>query len=200
MVYVVGLGPGNTDYILPVATKILKKSTVILGFSRAIESIDFINSNKVKIKSFKEILEVINSNNSKIAIVASGDPTFFGISEYLKKNYKGQIQVIPGISSFQYLTAKINKSWSNAYTGSLHGREDEFINKVKEHDVSIWLTDKKHNPNFLCETLKKENIICEIVIGENLSYENERILVGKPEDFINKVFHELSIIIIDRRL
>lgn len=40
MVYIVGLGPGNKDYILPKAIDTLKKSNVIIGFSRLINDLD----------------------------------------------------------------------------------------------------------------------------------------------------------------
>ena len=42
MLYIVGIGPGHKEYILPKAVNILNKCNVILGFSRAIESIDYI--------------------------------------------------------------------------------------------------------------------------------------------------------------
>ena len=36
MVYIVGLGPGNKDYILPKAIDVLNKSDEIIGFRRLI--------------------------------------------------------------------------------------------------------------------------------------------------------------------
>ncbi|MGL4731484.1 MAG: precorrin-6y C5,15-methyltransferase (decarboxylating) subunit CbiE, partial [Clostridium sp.] len=59
MVYIVGLGPGHKDYILPIATKIMEKSDVILGFTRAIESVDYIKNEKVALNSLTSIHEYI---------------------------------------------------------------------------------------------------------------------------------------------
>ena len=200
MLYTIGLGPGNKDYILPKAIDTLKKSDVIIGFKRLINDLDFIDTNKIVINSLRETLDYIQQNGQEniISLVASGDPTFFAISEYIKKNYPGNIVVIPGISSFQYLTSKLNKSWSYAFTGSVHARNEDFIEKIKEHKLSIWLTDNKNNSAFLCKMLNENNIECKVIIGEHLSYENERILQGKPIEFINEKVSDMAILIVEK--
>ncbi|MGL4570404.1 MAG: precorrin-6y C5,15-methyltransferase (decarboxylating) subunit CbiE [Clostridium sp.] len=202
MIYIVGLGPGNKDYILKKAEEILKGSDLIIGFDRAIESLDFINNKKVKVNKLKEIIEIAENYDykSNLAIVASGDPMFYGISNYINNNCTKEIEVIPGISSFQYLMCNINKPWNNAHTGSLHGREEDFINKVNQNEVSIWLCDNKNTPSLLCEKLVNNNINCLVTVGENLSYEDERIVTDCPEVLRDIEFNNLSIIVIERKL
>lgn len=41
-VYIVGLGPGHKDYMIYCAINNLENVDVIIGFKRAIESLDFI--------------------------------------------------------------------------------------------------------------------------------------------------------------
>lgn len=199
MIYIVGLGPGSRDYIITKAIDILEKSDIIVGFSRAIDSLNFINNEKVKVKALQEIVDrILNEDNEKdIAVVASGDPNFYGISDYLNRNLNRKIQIIPGITSFQYLMCKINKSWNNACIGSLHGRSEKFIDKVKMNRVSIWLCDNNNSPSKLCVRLMEENIRCKVTIGENLSYEDERIEEGNPSCFVRNSFSGLSIIVIE---
>lgn len=199
MLYVVGIGPGNREYILPKAVSILKKCNFILGFSRAIKSIDYIEGEKIIINALENIIDISNEyEESDVAIVASGDPTFYGITNYLKKHYLRDIEVIPGISSFQYLTAKLNMSWNNAFLGSLHGREECFIENIKSHEISIWLTDKKNNPSKLCSEIIKESINCQVIVGENLSYEDEVITRGVPSEFVGNKYSYLSILIVEK--
>ena len=207
MLYIVGMGPGNRDYILKKAIDVLNECDVIIGFERLINDLEFINKEKIVMNSLEQTLEYINNNGQDkgnlkektIALVASGDPTFFGISEYIKKNYPGNIVVIPGLSSFQYLTTKLNKSWSYAFTGSVHARNEGFIEKVKQNKLSIWLTDNKNNATYLCKLLIEHNINCNVIIGEHLSYENELILEGKPEKFINVDFSDMSILVVENQ-
>ncbi|GLC32474.1 precorrin-6y C5,15-methyltransferase (decarboxylating) subunit CbiE [Clostridium omnivorum] len=198
MVYIVGLGPGSKEYILPKALSTLEKSKVIIGFVRAIESLNFIEGRKLSVSTLKDILNYINSyENEDIAIVASGDPCFYGVTEYIKRNYNRDIEVIPGISSFQYLAARLNKCWQGSYLGSLHGREEEFVEKVKENTLSIWLTDKKNSPSLMCRKLLVEKIEAKVYVGENLSYGDEKITEGTAEEIVNMNFSELSVVIIE---
>lgn len=201
MIYIVGLGPGSKECMILKAITVLKNCEVIIGFKRALESVDFVKTKKIEAKSLKDILDFININKDiKISIIASGDPLFYGISDYIRKNYNGNIEIIPGISSFQYLMAKLNKSWQHSYFGSLHGRKEDFIDKVKTNKVSIWLTDKINSPNVICTKLEEEKIQVRVYIGENLSYKDERILDGMPKEFKDKEFSDLSVMVIENEI
>ena len=54
MVYIVGIGPGNKDYILPKAISTLNESDIIIGFSRALKSIEFLKKDFICVSSIKE--------------------------------------------------------------------------------------------------------------------------------------------------
>ncbi|MGH4120240.1 precorrin-6y C5,15-methyltransferase (decarboxylating) subunit CbiE [Clostridium sp.] len=199
MLFIVGLGPGSSDYILPKAVQVLKDSDVILGFERALKSIDFDYEKKKIVKSLAEVISYAEENMDKyISIVASGDPSFYGITDFINRSYSGNVEVVPGISSFQYLISKLNKSWQGSYLSSLHGREEDFIQRVKENNTSIWLTDKKNTPQVICKSLSDSNIKTMVYIGENLSYPDEKITVGMPEEFIDTKFSDLCVVIIER--
>jgi cobalt-precorrin-7 (C5)-methyltransferase len=197
-VYIVGIGPGNKDYILPKAVNILEKCNVIIGFERALESLAFIHTGKIVVKKFTEIIDFINLNIDKeISIVASGDPLFYGITDFLKKNYLGSIEIVPGISSFQYLMAKIGLSWQGSFLGSLHGREEAFCDIVMKNSISIWLTDTKHSPSYMCNILEKNKVKVNIYVGENLSYEDEKITIGNIDEIKNMDFGSLCVVVIE---
>ncbi|WP_392486729.1 precorrin-6y C5,15-methyltransferase (decarboxylating) subunit CbiE [Haloimpatiens sp. FM7315] len=199
MVYIVGIGPGARDYMLLKAIDTLEKSKVILGFKRALESIDFIKTKKKQVNSIKEVLTYLNENPKEdIAVVASGDPLYYGITSYIKENYKGEIKVVPGLSSFQFMMSKIQLPWNKSFTGSMHGREEDFIGKVKSHDISIWLTDKKNSPKELLNKLISEDMNYKVYVGENLSYEDEKITSGFARDLKSMEFSDLSVVVIEK--
>ena len=70
---------------------------------------------------------------------------------------------------------------------------------MQEHEISIWLTDKENNPCTLCRILYEKNISCSVVIGENLSYDDEIISMGEPYEFIDRDFSELNIFIVHKK-
>lgn len=197
MVYIVGIGPGSKEYILPVAQDTMKCCDLIIGFKRAIKSIEHINNEKIIVTSLKRTLDLINENPDKvISIVASGDPGFYGITDYIENNYDGKLQVIPGISSFQYMMAKLNISWQGAHLGSLHGRDQQFIKKIFENTISIWLTDKINSPQNLCLQILKEDIDVKVYVGENLSYFDEKIIQGTAYELSNMDFSDLCVMVV----
>lgn len=237
MIYIVGIGPGHKNYIIPKAIDVMEKVHKVLGFKRAIESLYFIKNQKVEVKSLKEIVEYINNNSDEdIAIAASGDPCYYGITNYIKNNYKGHIEVITGISSFQYMMSKIAVPWNEAFTGSMHGREEDFVDMVKSYKISIWLTDKKNTPDVLCEKLLKAGLnltgeSCKtagvaskligtgmvksidlteslesagaglgikVYVGENLSYDEEKISSGTLLEMARKSYSDLCVVVIEK--
>lgn len=199
MVYIVGIGPGNTDYIIQKAKDVINSCHYVIGFERAIKSLESIKCNKVIVKSLKDTLDFLKENNkNNIAVAASGDPCFYGITDYIKKNYKGEIKVIPGISSFQYMSAKLSKPWQGAALCSAHGRKNQIIPTVKSNKLSIWLTDKVSTPNYICQQLIENKIEATVYIGENLSYKDEKIYIGKPEEITDITFTDLCVVIVER--
>ncbi|MEG0671353.1 precorrin-6y C5,15-methyltransferase (decarboxylating) subunit CbiE [Clostridium sp.] len=199
MIYIVGIGPGSRDYILPKAIKVLERSDVIIGFSRALESVDFVAKNKIAVKGLVEILKVVEENKDKnISIIASGDPCFYGVTDYIKRSLKGyEIEIIPGISSFQYLMSKIGKSWHGKFLGSVHGREEDFLNIVRSNNTCVFLTDGKNSPKMLAKKLFDEDIECRIWVGENLSYDDEKITTGNPKEIMSQDFSSLSVFVVE---
>lgn len=199
MIYIVGIGPGNKDYMVQKALNVMEECDLIVGFKRAVESVDFISTDKEYMITLSDLDKyILEDNNKHIAVIASGDPTFYGITNYIKNKSKSDFEIIPGISSFQYMTCKTKLSWNNAHLGSLHGRKANFIEDVKNNDLSIWLTDRENTPAVLCKRLKEQGIDCTVLIGENLSYDDEFIYEGRPEEFEEKDFASLSIVMIKK--
>ena len=66
MINVIGLGPGNTDYITKLGEKLIQNSDVVIGGKRNLESIVDFEGEKIEISSnLKEIVEYINNNKLK---------------------------------------------------------------------------------------------------------------------------------------
>ena len=144
-----------------------------------------------------EIIKYIDKYKN-ILLLASGDPCFYGIVEFLKKNQIPIKKVLPGLSSFQYMTAKLGKGWGYAKFLSLHGR-NKGLEEIKDSRLTIILTDKYHTPSYISEELSKLGLKGIIYVGFNLSYEDERIIKGNIGDKIEDV-STLSVVIIEHEM
>lgn len=174
MLTIVGVGPGSPQYLTLEALEIIKHGENILAFERVGKALEDINENIITIKKVDEVLDYVNKDRDTI-LLASGDPNFYGIVEFIKKKDIHIKKVVPGLSSFQYLMTKLQKSWEGAKFLSLHGREDR-LEDIIQYPLSIILTDKKHNPAYISKRLKDIGMVGKIYIGFNLSHEDEIIL------------------------
>lgn len=190
LIYLVGMGPGSIKNLTLEAVEILKTADRVISFGRIGDVAENFNKNIIKVKSLMEIENLLDKEgilNNKtncdesIAILASGDPCFYGILEYLKRKEITIDRVISGVSSVQYMMAKLQKSWHGANLVSFHGREEEKeekILKIIESSMSIILTDSKNTPDYISKLLYERGVRGSIYAGLNLSYEDEEIVIA----------------------
>ena len=198
MINVIGLGPGNTDYITKLGEKLIQNSDVVIGGKRNLESIVDFEGEKIEISSnLKEIVEYINNNKHKqISVIASGDPLIYGIGRYLSKNIdKEDLNIVSGISSIQYIFSKVHIDMNDLYITSSHGKTPDF-DYVLSHKKVCMVTDKIIGPKEICKQILDRNLEKTIVVGENLSYDNERITIGSPEDILNLEDFDMCVVVI----
>ena len=198
MINVIGLGPGNTDYITKLGEKLIQNSDVVIGGKRNLESIVDFEGEKIEITSnLKEIVEYINNNKHKqISVIASGDPLIYGIGRYLSKNIdKEDLNIVSGISSLQYIFSKVHIDMNDLYITSSHGKTPDF-DYVLSHKKVCMVTDKIIGPKEICKQILDRNLEKTIVVGENLSYDNERITIGSPEDILKLEDFDMCVVVI----
>ena len=180
---VVGLGTGNIDYLTGAGIKCITSSDILIGGERQLEDISpLLKSSQEKyiLKKLSHMIEYIEREivHKNITVVVSGDTGFYSLLNYMKKNLLDtEFNVIPGISSFQYLFAKLGESWENYSLCSMHGRELDIVDALKKSTAGIiLLTDSENSPYYIGRILMKNNFLdVKIVVGERLSYEDERI-------------------------
>ena len=124
MLTVAGVGPGNPKYMTVDVAEKIKNAEKILAFGRVGVSIKPIRDDYTQVNRVDEIIDFLNDEKN-VLLLASGDPNFYGIVEYLKRKEISIKEVLPGISSFQYMMAKLKKPWQEAKFISLHGRSTE---------------------------------------------------------------------------
>lgn len=199
MITVVGTGPGNIKYLTEEARDMISDSKNIIAFGRISESMKSLNSGIKKVSNVEQVknivIEILSSSTDKsLTILASGDPCFYGITDYLTRNGIEIDRVITGISSFQYMMSRLKRSSNDIKPISFHGRESDFSLFKKGKSYFI-LTDKIHSPDYISKELYENGFTGKITLGENLSYDNEVI----KEKRIGELFgeREISVVVVD---
>lgn len=181
MIYIVGIGTGFGEYsdISLRAVQIIKDSEIIIGSERQLELAKKYNqiANIVKYEKITDIIKILKENkDSTISVLASGNPSLYGIADFIVKNMIpfDDILIIPGISSVEYLFSKLKITMNDLYITSFHGRklDEEIILKSKK---TAFFTDDKTKLYDIAQIYLKNELNPIFIIGENLSYPNEKI-------------------------
>lgn len=197
MLSVAGVGPGNPKYLTRDVEEKIRGAEYILAFGRVGESLKSIRSDIIKVNRVDEVLDFIKKDRD-ILLLASGDPNFYGIVNFLKNKGVDIKEVLPGISSFQYMMAKLQKSWQDAKFLSLHGRKED-LKEVKNYQLSIILIDKDNMPSSISKKLYELGVKGMIYAGFNLSYTNEKIIAKKIGNEIEDI-SSLGLVVVENEM
>lgn len=177
MITVLGIGPGDCKLCLLGTETYLKQADTVIGSPRQLALFPGIPQEKQlrlpRLTALKEYL--VQNKTRSIVLLASGDPLLYGIGTWVTKNFsKQQIQIIPGVSSIQYMFHCLHLSMNDCYLTSSHGRQPDF-DFLLRHDKVGMVTDTQLGPYEISKEIKKRGLHRIIYVGENLSYPDEQI-------------------------
>ena len=207
----VGIGLGNPNLLTKAAYKAIESSNIIIGARRIVESIkeDFADKLYYIEYNTEKIFEIIKENiGNEIAVVFSGDISLFSGSIKLferlnaaiedRKVFKDcKINTFPGISSLSYLCAKTNTDISKVKILSFHGKEELLYHNIDSNEYTFIITSKADGVKKICRKLIEFGFFeLDIILGENLSYDNERITKANASKFLDMEISDLNCMII----
>ena len=181
-VYIIGMGPGSGDYLLPAAKRAIEASDCLIGAKRHISIFRNLGKEEVPIEGhFDDVILYIKryKDRKRLAILVSGDPGIYSLLEKISGALKPEEYiVIPGISAVQMAFARIGESWYGAKVISLHGRNTaDLAGEIRFSPKVFIFTDPDLPPNRIAGNLLKEGADNRrAIVLENLSYPNESIL------------------------
>lgn len=181
-IYVIGIGSGTEDYLLPIARKEIESSDCLIGGRRALRLFQPLHKEERLLEGdFEQVIPFLlkEREKKKIAVLVSGDPglySFLGtISKVLRKE---EYVVIPGVSTVQIAFARIGERWEDATLLSLHGRKmDDLAVRVERSMKAFLFTDPGFPPEKIAAYLLGKGVENRrAIVMENLTYPEERIV------------------------
>ena len=207
-IYIIGIGPGSSEYLTKKAVDTVKTSDYTVGSTRAIDLFDDVN-NKIAF-NVKDLLDKLEKGvdlaieGNTVSILSTGDPGFSGVLNTVlrianEKNFpEEKIEVIPGISSLQLAAARNHIQWDNANVMTFHGREniEDILKVINNGKTTIALPSKKVRDmaQFLLDNGVDEHR--EVVVCERLIYDDEKIVRSTLKDIANSEFTYMCIMVI----
>lgn len=180
-VYIIGIGPGSIDYLLPVAKKEIERCDLLIGAKRLLLLFKHLGKETIPLEgNFDKIISYLDMRKEKkIAFLVSGDPGLFSLLNRIAKVLnKEEYTVIPGISNISVAAARIGEMWQDFKIISIHGREiDNLAAQVKDNPKVALFTDLRYTPEKIAKRLLSQEITNrKVIVFENLTYPEERIV------------------------
>lgn len=182
-VIIAGMGPGSKSCITEEVKETIDNADVLIGSKRLIE--EYPDKKSFYAVTADNIMQIIEQEEAKeYVVLMSGDTGFYSGTKKLVNSLEGKYEyhILPGISSVIYFAARIGQPWENAVFVSLHGKKQSYIPVVLQNELTYFLT--QGNVSQICKGLQQAGLSkVHVWIGENLSYENEKISVGEAAEF-----------------
>ncbi|MDR1701584.1 MAG: precorrin-6y C5,15-methyltransferase (decarboxylating) subunit CbiE [Sporomusaceae bacterium] len=190
--YIIGLGPGGETLLTAQAKEALAQAERVFS-TRKTEKISFLSLSEVA-------LELKKPFSGATAVLVSGDSGFFSIAKSIVKDFAQayEIELLPGISSIQYLSAKLKIAYDDAVLVSLHGRELNIVPQVAYRQKIFALTGGANKVKNICQTLAHYGLgHVKVSVGERLSLPEEKIVTGTAAELKEQDFDDLAVIYLE---
>lgn len=141
-------------------------------------------------------LDVIASCAGPVAVLASGDPGFFGIVRALAERFgPGSLIVLPALSSVAVAFARAGLAWDDALVVSVHGRNPRrALNACRAHPKVAVLTAPGFGPAEIARALS--GLQRRFIVAERLGQAGERVVEGDAQATAERRWEDPNVVIV----
>ncbi len=202
---VIGIGPDGAAGLSVRSRAVLAEAELIFGSDAALRLLPELTGERVPIGSdLPAAVAKLRAHlgSKRIAVVASGDPLFYGTARYFcEKVGPDHFEVVPHVSSMQLAFARIKETWEEAYLTDLSTRPlEDVLDKIRTAEtVGLLTTAEAHPARIARELLSRGIDYFTVWVCENLGGKDERITRGELTDIREMKFDPLNILILKRK-
>ncbi|GAB4277531.1 MAG: bifunctional cobalt-precorrin-7 (C(5))-methyltransferase/cobalt-precorrin-6B (C(15))-methyltransferase [Deferrisomatales bacterium] len=198
-VHVIGVAPGARE--LPAeAAEAVRCCALLAGARRHLELVDGFAGEVLPFEEglVRAVDRAAEPDAGPAALLASGDPGFFGIAAtVLRRVPREAVRIWPAVSSMQLAFARAGESWSDARFVSLHGRPLETLAPALGAPKVGLFTDATNRPDRIAAFLEEAGWgDLEMVVAEDLGMATERLRRGPPGAFRAWAGSDLNVVLL----
>lgn len=203
----IGIGMGTLDTLTHEAAETIRNADILFGAKRILESVehmpDLLRDDQGRVEEYRsaQIAEYLSTrpNLTRIVILMSGDVGFYSGARLVQDAFPDEkIDYYCGISSVVYFASKVPTAWQDAKLLSAHGRSLNLLNCVQRYPKIIMIVSGVEDVRAICQELvEAEMTYVHVTVGTNLSYPEETVTSGTPEDFLQAETTGLHIMLLE---
>ncbi len=203
-VIVVGIGDAGRSSLSEEALAAVRGADVLAGGERHLAFFPEFRGERIVLKDrMAEAAGAIDAARARgsVAVLASGDPLFYGIGAYLaKKLGREAVRILPNVSAMQLAFARARVAWQDAALVSLHGRAMENLLPVLgTRDAIGVFTDGTNTPGAIARAcLDSGNGDYRMIVCENLGGPDEKVREMALAEAVSAQVGPLNVVILRR--
>jgi precorrin-6B C5,15-methyltransferase / cobalt-precorrin-6B C5,C15-methyltransferase len=201
---IIGIGDDGLDGVPAAARKLIEAADLLIGAERTLALLPAGKAERLAVGANLDeaVAKIAAAPNKQIAVLASGDPLFYGLARYLgDKLGKDRFAVVPHVSSMQLAFARVMESWEEAYlTDVANHRLDNVVERIRTATKVGLFTSEAAPPNAVAKALLARDIdYFSAYVCENLGSPDERVTQGELAEIAGMSFAPLNVMILVRK-
>lgn len=199
---IVGVGMGSRESLTGEAEEAFRQADAILAAGRVLPMLEVFGKPMGQAYRAEQVRAYAQEHPDcrNLAVGVSGDVGFYsGAKRMLEELPDWNVRLIPGVSSPVYFCARLGIPWEDVALISLHGRQANLPAAVRRHRRVFTLAGGKEcSAGDICQTLLEFGLgQVQVTVGQNLSYPEERIQRGTPEELAGQIWDGLQVLLIE---
>jgi precorrin-6Y C5,15-methyltransferase (decarboxylating) len=204
-IYIIGVGSDGLAGLTSHAHDVLTHTDVVFGSDHALELVHDLHCEFRRVSpDLQETTAALSAllGKKRLAIVASGDPLFYGVARYLCDRLgKEHFEVLPHVSSMQLAFARVKETWEDAYLTNLQTHPlDTVVERIRTAETVGLFTSEDEGPAQIARQLLARGLdYFRMFVCENLGAPDERVTQGELSDLQEMEFAPLNVVILRRK-
>jgi precorrin-6Y C5,15-methyltransferase (decarboxylating) len=188
------------DRIPPGTEPLLERAELVVGGARQLRALAPAGVPTLTLAAGVEAaLAEVSSFDGPVAVLASGDPGFFGIVRTLRRALPDpeRLVVHPGPASAAIAFARLGLPWDDALLVSAHARDPRpALAAALRHPKVAILTDGAATPAWFAERMRGWGEGTRtLAVAERLGSDGERVVTGTPEEIAAMAFDQPNVVV-----
>ena len=205
MVTLIGMGSGKWEALSAQVQQAVRSAGLVFGAKRLLAGLPAdCTARQFALYQPADILETLAQNPGQdAAVLYSGDTGFYSGASGLLTPLRAlgiPARVYPGVSSIQLLSAALGRPWQDWKLVSAHGCACDPVAECLTAGGKpvFFLTGGTETPASLCGRLTAAGLgDAHVLVGEELGRAEEKILFGTAQEFAQKQFASLSVLLVE---
>jgi precorrin-6Y C5,15-methyltransferase (decarboxylating) len=182
-VVLVGVGPGNPELLTLRGKEAIERARVIMGREDLLSL--FPHKVGIPLRGDENTMRVLIGQAledfAEVTVLLSGDPMLFSLAKHLPASWS--LEIVPGVSSFQYFLARLGIPWDHCAIVNCHATQElsRFVFALEQGDGVVVFAGRRLQALRILEIIGALREDAEVFAGKDLSLPGEWIGRGTPE-------------------